>query len=35
MAEKITKKRENVKPVLLESQLILKPDYENLKEGVD
>ena len=35
MAEKITKKDENVKPVLLQSQLILKPDNKNLKEGVD
>ena len=26
MAEKKTKKNENVKPVLLQSQLILKPD---------
>ena len=26
MAEEITKKNENVKPVLLQSQLILKPD---------
>ena len=35
MAEKITKKTENVKPVLLESQIMLKPDNKNLKEGVD
>ena len=35
MAEKMTKKNENVKPVLLQSQLILKPDNKNLKEGVD
>ena len=35
MAEKITKKNENVKPLLLQSQLILKPDNKNLKEGVD
>ena len=35
MAEKITKKNENVKPVLLQLQLILKPDNKNLKEGVD
>ena len=35
MAEKITKKKENVKPVLLQLQLILKPDNKNLKEGVD
>ena len=26
---------ENAKPVLLQSQLILKPDNKNLKEGVD
>ena len=31
----MTKKNENVKPVLLQSQLILKPDNKNLKEGVD
>ena len=35
MAEKITKKNENVNPVVLQSQLILKPDNKNLKEGVD
>ena len=35
MAEKITKKIENVKQVVLQSQLLLKPDNKNLKEGVD
>ena len=35
MAEKIKKKHENFKPMLLQSQLMLVAERKNLKEGVD